>query len=363
MAETDLANAEVTNMEGRVKDFSVDSYVTDAAGDQKETIYINTKWAQQLGYYKKIPELQKSINALAIWTTGKGYTTNSATEALLDNITGWGEDTFLSIMNSMLITKKIGGDSFAEIIRNEDTGTLINLKPLDPSKVRVVVNRKGLIERYELLSKINKGVKKVKPNKILHLCNDRVADEIHGTSVIDACEWVILARNEAMEDWKRVLHRNVVPVRIIEVDEDDTTKIKALKKQYEDVINKGEVIIVPKGNVEIKDSNPVLQDSLSTIKYYENFFYQAVGIPKIILGGSQEFTEASSKIGYLTYEQIYAREQKELEADLWNQMAIKIEFVKPASLKNELLSDEKKDTPKTGLTAAQPNETTGGIGQ
>ncbi len=337
---------------------------TDGVSDQKETKWINSKYSQQLGYYKTIPELQKSINALATWTVGKGFTSDNKTTVLLDNIRGWGEDTFLSIMTNMLITKKIAGDAFAEIIRNQKTGTLLNLKPIDPGTIKIVVNRQGVINKYEQIAKVGKRkgkvVNKFKTQEIFHISNDRTADEIHGTSVIDACEWTILARNEAMADWKRVLHRNVVPVRIIEVDSDNPDKIIKLKKQYEEVIAKGEVIIIPKGTVEIKDSAPVLQDSLATIKYYENFFYQAVGIPKIILGGSQEFTEASSKIGYLTFEQIYAREQTELEADLWNQIAIKVKFVKPASLKNELLSDEKKDEANG---AVQPADVAAGVGE
>lgn len=361
MATTDVANAAVTDMTNRVTDFSVASYITDAATGAKETEYINTNYPKQLGYYKQIPELQKSINALATWILGKGWTADNRTTALLENIRGWGEDTFNTIMWGLLVTKKIGGDAFAEIIRNPKTGTIINIKPLDAGGIKVIVDEKGFIKRYEQINKITKkAVQIFQPNEILHLCNDRVADEIHGTSVIDACEAVILARNEAMADWRKVLHRNIVPVRIIEVDSDNTTKIAALKKQYEDVINKGEVLIIPKGNVSITTESPPLQDSLSTIKYYENFFYQAVGIPKIILGGSEEFTEASSKIGYLTFEQLYSREQVELEADLWNQLAIRIKFKKPASLQNELLSDEKKDKEQG---AFKPNDLIAGRGE
>ena len=97
-----------------------------------------------------------------------------------------------------------------------------------------------------------------------------------------------------------------------------------------------------------------LQNPIEWIRYLENFFYQAVGVPKIILGGSQEFTEASSKVGYLTFEQVYAREQKELEADLWNQLAIKVEFIRPVSLKDNVTQDEAANTGQVGI---QPNET------
>ena len=41
-----------------------------------------------------------------------------------------------------------------------------------------------------------------------------MADEAHGTSVVDAVEDIILGRNEMMTDWRRILHRNVEPLFI-----------------------------------------------------------------------------------------------------------------------------------------------------
>ena len=363
MAEFDIKQAITTDLTGSVDNYSVDTQTTDAAGEQKETIYDNEKASQYLGYYKRIPELKKAIDALAMWTSGKGWSTDSGNTAILENMDGWGEDTFESICNNLIICKKVYGDAFAEIIRNPKTGTLINLKVLDPANVRIIANRKGRIKRYELRSKTGTQgtvLKKFQPHEILHLCNNRIADEIHGISEIEAVEWVILARNEAMADWKKVLHRNVVPVRIIEVDEDDTTKLAHLKTQYQDAINKGEVIILPKGTAELKETSPVLQDPISWIRYLENFFYQALGIPKVVLGGSEEFTEASAKIGYLTFEQVYSKEQRELTADLWNQLAIRVTFNKPASLKSEMLSSEEKNTEQVGF---QPNDTIAGVGK
>ena len=357
MVTTDYSASVITDMTNKLTDYSVDSVSTDAAGDQPETEYTNPRWSQQLGYFKKIPELNRAITALTIWTAGKGYTAKPPYETILENITGWGEDTFTSIMINMIKCKKIGGDAFAEIIRNPDTGTLINLKPLDPGSIKIIVNRKGIIKRYEQVSKTKDPNREISPEKMLHLCNDRIADEIHGTSIIDVCEQVILARNEMMADRRKVLHRNVVPVRIIEVDSDNPAKIAKLKGQYQDVINKGEVIIVPKGNVEIKDSNPVIVDSLQDIRYLENFFYQAVGVPKII-ATSEDFTEAGGKVGFLTFEPVYTNEQTQLEGDLWNQLAIRVTFKRPPSLGGDLARDEAKDP-----QAFQPNDTEAGVGE
>ena len=359
MAELDIGIAQTSDMTNRVDDFEITTASTDGVGEQDETTWDNDKWTTYYGYYKQIPQFKTAINAFATWVLGKGYTADAATTANLDLITGMGEDTFLSLLWNMLVTKKINGDAYCEIIRN-DKGTLINLKPLEPSSMRTVVDRKGIIKRYEQTSKTSKFVKKFKTNEVFHIMNDRVADEIHGTSITEAIQWVIDAMQEAMEDQKTVMHRNVVPLRIIEVDTENTAKAAKIKKAYEDAINKKEVIVVPKGNVDIKDSTASLQDIIPWIKYLENFFYQALGVPKVILGGSSEFTEASSKIGYLTFEVIYTREVNELLADLWNQLGIRIEINKPASLENELLMSDKKNTGQTGF---QPNDTTAGVGE
>ena len=361
--DRNIASATTTNMTDNVPNYSVASAYTDASLGQKETEWINPKASQYLGYYKKIPELHSAINSFATWIVGKGYETEDAeTQVVLEHITGWGEDTFNSIIWNLLIQKKVYGDAFAEIIRDEESGELINLKPLDPSKMKIIVDEKGMILRYEqmeMIGKEGKMLQKFEPEDILHLCNDRIADEIHGVSIIEACEAVILMKNEILDDWKTVLHRNVVPVRILEVDTDDLTKIAEIRVKYETAIKNKEVIIVPKGTVSITTdggtANAII-NPLPFMNYLDDFFYRALGVPKVILGGGQDFTEASSKISLVSYEQFWNREQTELAADLWNQIGFKIKLNKSVSIQNDLLTDESKDSNSMNLT--KPSEMT-----
>jgi len=348
MAELNISKTTVLDRD--IDDYSVDSAALDNSSSD-ETYWDFPSANQNLGYYKNIPELKKAVDALAMWTAGKGYTTDTGTEVILNHITGWGEDTFQSILKNMLIMKKIIGDSFAEIIK--EGNKIINLKPISAERMRIVCGKNGIIKRYEYKNLDGTKVK-FKPQEILHLCNDRIGDEIHGISVIDACKWVIDARNEAMTDYRKLLHRNVIPVRIIEIDTDDSTKRNAFMTEYKDAIQKGEVLVIPKGTVEFKEDQIQIQDPITWIQYLENFFYQAVGIPKIILGGSEQFTEASSKVGYLTFEQVYISEQTELEADIWSKLGLKIEFERPISLKETEQASEAKNTGQVGF---QPKET------
>ena len=353
MADLNVSQTTTTDMSSRVDDYSVAFESLDSPTDQDENYYNNSKWSEYLGYYKNIPELKKAIDALACWTTGKGWTANNRTQVILDKIIGWGEDSFDSILQNLIIVKKINGDAYAEIVRNEK-GTLINLKPLNPNSMMIVTDKKGIIQRYEELDKTRKKTKwRYKPVEIFHISNDRIANEMHGVSVVEACKWVIDARNEAMSDWRRILHRNLAGVRIIEVDEDDPTKLTEIKNMWADAINKGEVMILPKGTASIPNINPPVSPEM-WIRYLENFFYQAVGVPKAILGGTADYTESSSKTAIFTFDQVWMTEQRLLEQDIWGQLALRVKFERPTSLKDNMQGDEAANTGQMGF---QPKET------
>ena len=160
-----------------------------------------------------------------------------------------------------------------------------------------------------------------------------------------------------MADKRIILHRSTI--RIIEVDADDSTRLSTLKTQYAEAIKNGEVLLVPKDNVSFPNVPPISTAEHSEwIRYLENFFYQAVGVPKIILGGSQEFTEASSKIGYLTFEQPYMTEQRLLEQDIFLQLGLTITFNRPVSLKEAVQESEAANTGQVGF---QQNEMMTGV--
>lgn len=352
--ETDISKASVTDMNGTVTNFSVSNVTLDEAGMVKETWYDFPDSDKYLKYYKTIPELKKAVDALATWVTSKGYDTNPYHSVILDHLIGWGEDSASSIFWNLQVQKKIFGDAFAEIIR-DDKGTILNIKPLYPGNMRVVVNGQGIITRYEQRTNVPTAPKKFSPDKILHLVNDRVANEIHGTSVIQACQWVIDARNESMADWRRILHRSTI--RVLYVPIDDNPMMAKVKTQYQTAINKGEVVVVPAkpGEAQFQDLDaPPIDAFLRWIQYLEGFFYQAVGIPRVI-ATSENYTEAASKVGYLTFEPIYTREQTELEYDLWNQCQIKLTFNRPPSLMDTMQQSEAKNTSQTGFQQGDLN--------
>ena len=371
MPDTDIASATSSDLTNTVKDVTVDTRNTDAAQGTDETIWTNSKWSQYFGYYKTIPELKQAIDMRAIWTVGKGFQTqDNRTKVILEHVSGWGTDTFNTILKNMIVTRRIGGDAFAEIIRDPQTKQLVNLKPLDPGTIQIVVNKKGVIKRYEQLSKTGKKsvAHKFKPEQIFHLTNKRVADEIHGVSDIEALEPVINALNESFTDMKQLQHRHVKPVMAFMLDTDDQAKINTFIGKMDEVINKGENIYIPKDTVDFELITVPSNATLNPLPWQHRLtdrFFQVVGIPQIILGSSGEFTESTAKIAYLAFQQSVEDEQKDIEDQVWNQLYFKIDLEFPASLHNELLSDEKKDGANSQVSQPlgfQESDMTTGIG-
>jgi len=363
MAQTDIGSSERSSTTGFV-DYSVPQMSTDGV-TQDEFKWVNPEWQKQLGFYKTIPELQTAVDAKANWTIGAGYEADEATMLVLDGIRGHGKDSFNSILLNLIRTYIIGGDSFAEIITDKD-GLLVNLKPLDPGAITIVYNSKGRIARYEQDSKLKKGVKKFLPAKMFHLSRKRIADEIHGISIIPAVEWIILARNEAMSDWKRVLHRNIDPLWIFHLDTDDSAQISAFKAKMDAARGKGENMYIPKGAVvpELVATSPNAGlTPLAWINQLNEYFFQTVNVPQIIVGSAKEFTDASSKIVYLAYEQSVKGEQLYVEEQIVAQLNILVELTFPASLQNEALSDSPAGQQQMGVEseplqqASEPNNT------
>ena len=343
--------------------FHIDSEVTDGVGEQKETRWANQNWSKYWGYFNNVGDLKSAFLMKSIWTVGKGWTADNRTTALLDNITGLGKDTFDDVLFNADLIKNVNGDSYTHVIRNKETGTLINLKPLDPGSMVTLVGNDGLITGYEQTSKIKgKKPKKFRPEEILHLINNRLADQIHGISDIDALEKNIIADGESFSDMQKLMHFQAKPFIVFKMKTDDTTKIAAFVKKVEDGRKAGEDLFIPDDDDllswEVVQVNPssVIMDWRNDLR---NGFYRKLGLPLIIFGSSGS-TESGGKIEFTGHEQVWEHNQRYIEKQIWNQLAIKIDLISPVSLMDNLQTDEAKDA-NQGLEF-QKSDVTAGVG-
>lgn len=357
MARQDIGSTTTTTAP---TDFAIGSLDTDGVQEQTESFNDNEDWTKFYGKYMSSTKLKSAIKKYATWVVGLGWTASSSDTVILENIRGPREDTILSFLWNMVIVKKINGDAYAEIIRDEDTGNLINLKPLNPGTIRVVFNREGIIIRYEQKSRTKDPNKIIPVEKMFHIINDRIADSLKGDSVIESLIWNLEAQEEARRMYRKKVKNSGI-IGIVEADTQDTAKLATLKTPIKKGLEDGTFLMIPKDVLEVKDWVVRLntQEMIQWLGYLDDEFYQILGIPKVIAGGSGEI-EGDSKISYLTFEPDYKRAIRELEDDFWNQIGIRIKFNLPPSLKQELVNNEQANTSQVGF---QPNDTTAGVGE
>lgn len=359
MATLNLNRATSSDMENSIDNVEVNSMNTDGVTEQKETTWQNANWSKYWGYFNTIPDLKSAILMKAIWNVGKGYETDPETKVILEHISGMGKDTFDDILFNMEVTKMIAGDAYAEIIRDPATGVLLNLKCLDPSTITIVINDKGIIKRYEQTSKIQGSVKKFKPEEILHLSYCRLADQIHGISVIESLQSTIDAENTTFTDTNQIMHRQARPLVMFKLATDDQTKINAFIEKMDKALNKGEAIYIPADENSVSYEVVQVNPSPMVLSFRDdirNKFFRNVGLPQIVPGASGGSTESESKVIYMAFENIVQRDQRQIEQQLWSQLYIKIDLIPPTSL----LQDMQNDTAKDGTSAFQPQDVNAG---
>ena len=72
-SELDIAKARASDMTNQPGfDLQIPALETDAAQNQKETEWLNTKWSQYWGKFNAVPDLKSAILMKAIWNVGKG---------------------------------------------------------------------------------------------------------------------------------------------------------------------------------------------------------------------------------------------------------------------------------------------------
>jgi hypothetical protein len=350
MTQLNTNSATTTNLTNVVPDFIVNSKNLDVANGTKDGEYYwyFDKATQNLGYYTQIPEIFSAANALATWAVSRGYSTQDANlKAELEHVSGMGKDTFEQIMWNHEVIKLIVGDAFCQVKRKD--GKIINMIPISPERIRIVY-KDGRILRYETWN--SSEWKKIAKEDMLHSSNKRIGDQVHGTSQIDACKWIIDARNEALVDGRLIQNRGKA-LGIAYYKTDNAGKIAYANSQIELAVKNGEMVGLPEGTVEIREfPTKNIVDRQSWIQYLENFFYQTFGVPRTI-ASSDGTSEVGGKMGHVIFEPIYTKEQIDLEGDLWNQQAIKITFNRPPSLGGLIEQEENKNT---GMTSIQPND-------
>jgi len=300
---------------------------TDGSSGTENTWKVDfTKWH---GYYEDVPIFAEIIDTLALYAVGKGFKADEKNTEKIKNIRGIGKDDFNTIIENLLRTCLICGDSHAEDIR-DTAQRLTNLKPLNTGSITIVTNSAGIIQRYKQM-----GVEEdLSPKKVFHLMWNRLADEIHGKPYAKRVEPIIKQIKQLTEDLGLRFHRIVKPVRLYEADTNDETKLSETETKLKNGYEKCEFIVIPKGTLEAKDvaTIPSAEDAIEYLNLLIRELIISCGVPEVVLGWSVGTTDASAKVVYLGFQQRIEKIQRFLEAQIKLQLGIELNFEFPASL-------------------------------
>ena len=147
MPEYTIGDNATTNLSGTVQDVKITAVVPDPSSGHGPRTWDYPDAANHLGFVKSVAELRSALKILTMRVCGSGWDAGPKT-ARLQTFVGWGNDTFSTICENMLAMSKGLGDSFAEIVRDENDDP-INLKPLYTGDMKTFADENGMIDRYE----------------------------------------------------------------------------------------------------------------------------------------------------------------------------------------------------------------------
>ena len=354
MGNQDMNNA-VNTSYSSIAPHTVPTTRIDGIGLSEEIDYYNENWQEQWDLFNAIPKLKNAIIMKAVWNTGRGYTAAERTMIELAHITGYGKQTFKQILFNMDILSMIGGDAYAEIVTDEESGILLNLKVMNPGNVHVIRDKSGMLLRYEL--EMGKGQQRqtFTPDKVFHKSYHILADQMHGIGVVQGLKKQILADDKLFDNIDRLVKYQLMPFVIFKVKDDDQALIDRLSAKIKTSRDKGEDLVLPDDDNVLSWDTVTVNASSIVLEWradIRNEFYRAVGLPQVIVGQGGQGTESDSKVVYTAFEQIVQNDQLDWEETIWQQLSKRINLIHPNTLLNDMQTDQAKDA-NQGLDAQE----------
>lgn len=353
MALSDPTQSRTTNMQTSTTDYvageepwnkNIEGYrIEDEATESSTYICDWNKWH---GLYRKVPELRSIIDVPSKWIVGRKLIMDDKTRKIVERWKGNGLDTVRKILINIKRTSKIGGDCYAEIMKDK-AKRIVNLKILDSGTIKIVADKFGIIEKYkQIAQKPNeKGQAEEigdgwNPDEIFHIANDRIADEIHGIPEAEKLQKLIKIKHQGMDDHTVVVHRYGKPTYFFEAGTDDETELKAIQTVLDNVKKNFEDALFPKGTLEkierISSPHYSVIDPIPWLKYLRSYFTESSGVPDLIRGKSDEVSLAAGKLNYLSYKEKIIMEQLEYSEEIKAQLGLDIAFEEPPELDIEV---------------------------
>jgi hypothetical protein len=256
--------------------------------------------------YKRGGPYADMVDAYHLFTLAPGYEFKCEVkdQGLKDQVVAWCDQEHVDldfIMQQGILSAKLAGDSYQEIVPTQDGKDIWGVITRDPSMFEKVVDKYDVVQGYIQYTQENlvERPTEIEKTRILNLMIDCIPGSTYGQSVWDRAEDNINQDCDIIESATKAMHRHGTPKTAWQLGSEENrasdTDIKTFRKEVEEMNAKTDFVVT-------HDTKPVAMDTegINNVDVYSNVSLQrtacALGVPEEMAGLGRGSTEATATV-------------------------------------------------------------------
>lgn len=279
----------------------------DGEGDRRASI------RRFLKNYKRGGPYADMVDAYHLFVLAPGYEFKCDKEdkGLKDKVVAWCDQSHVDldfIMQQGILSAKLAGDAYQEIIPTRDGKDIWGVITRDPSTFDKDVDDYDRVQGYTQYIQRSGGFGEepipVEEDRIINLMLDCIPGSVYGQSVWDRAEDNINQDCDIVESVTKAMHRHGTPKTAWQLGSEENrateVDIKDFRKEVEEMDAKTDMVVT-------HDTKPVPMDTtgINNVDVYSNVSLQrlacALGVPEEMAGLGRGSTEATATVRMDTF--------------------------------------------------------------
>jgi hypothetical protein len=263
--------------------------------------------------YKRGGPYADMVDAYHLFTLAPGYEFKCKPEdkALKDRVVAWCDQEHVDldfIMQQGILSAKLAGDAYQEIIYTKDGTDIWGVITRDPSTFEKTVDDfdrvQGYIQYIPRPGGFGETPIPIEKDRIINLLIDCIPGSIYGQSVWDRAEDNINQDCDIVESVTKAMHRHGTPKTAWQLGSEENrasdSDIKTFRKEVEEMNAKTDFVVT-------HDTKPIPMDTagINNVDVYSNVSLQrtacALGVPEEMAGLGRGSTEATATVRMETF--------------------------------------------------------------
>lgn len=258
--------------------------------------------------YKRGGPYADAVDAYHLFALANGYkfVCDPGDEGLKERVVAWCDQPhvdFDMILQQGILSAKLAGDAYQEIVPTKDGKDVWTVLTRDPSTFDKVPDKWGRVEKYVQYTKDATGIREdkteIEPDRILNLVIDTLPGGLYGQSIWDRAEDNINQDCDMIESTTKAMHRHGTTKGVWNLGSEDDragdAEIKGFRKEVEEMDAKTDFVVTH----DTKYTN-IDTTGIPNVDVYSNVSLQrtacALGVPEEMLGLGRGSTEATATV-------------------------------------------------------------------